>query len=264
MDLASHYKTLGLRQGAPLNEVKVAYRQLVRRYHPDVNPGEQAVEQFIQISDAYTALSEAIKPITPVAETASSAEDWRAGADRFTPSGPLNLEYLDVDSLKLQLENLGIGNFTRAPAASPDSSPKPAKPYESESSFHSRPVTEQPPISAKLQNAHLSPEERLKQDAYHQLRELLKQHKFPRAIALVEGLAHRMPADSEIIQWQAIVYQRWGRQLIGQGQAHKARIYLKKALRTDPNNHSLWSEVNRDFWQLDNIGGLGEQSSPAV
>lgn len=263
MDLASHYKTLGLRHGAPLHEVKVAYRQLVRRYHPDVNPGEQAVEQFIQISDAYTALSEAIRPIAPAAQTASSTADWIDDADELTPSGPLNLEYLDVENLKLQLENLGIGSFTREPAASPDISSA-AEPYESEPSFHSRPEAEPPPIPTKPQNAHLPPEERLKQDAYHQLRELLRQHKFPRAIALVEGLAHRMPADSEIIQWQAIVYQRWGRQLISQGQAHKARIYLKKALRTDPNNHSLWSEVNRDFWQLDNIDGLGEQSSPAV
>ena len=64
-----------------------------------------------------------------------------------------------------------------------------------------------------------------------------------------------MPTDSEIIQWQAIVYQRWGRKLIDNGQTQKARIYLKKALRTDPNNPSLWREINRDFWQLANLDG---------
>ena len=253
MNLAAHYKTLGLRQGAPFHEVKVAYRQLVRRYHPDVNPGEQAVQQFIQISDAYTALSEAIKPIAPVKPV--SRQNWQAEA-----VGPLNLDSLDIDSLKLQLENLGIGSFipksAKGSAGSPTGSPRVAK-AEPQDGHHSPPPT----ASVEPRSAPLAPEERLKQDAYHQLRELLKQHRFPRAIALVEGLAHRMPADSEIIQWQAIVYQRWGRQLIGQGQTHKARIYLTKALRTDPNNHSLWSEVNRDFWQLEN---LGEQSSPAV
>ena len=248
MNLAAHYKTLGLRQGAPFHEVKVAYRQLVRRYHPDVNPGEQAVQQFIQISDAYTALSEAIKPISPVKPV---SQNWQAEA-----VGPLNLDCLDVDSLKLQLENLGIGSYTPKPAKSPAGSSETAK-AESPDSYRSQ----QPAASVKPKSAPLAPEERLKQDAYHQLRELLKQHRFPRAIALVEGLAHRMPTDSEITQWQAIVYQRWGRQLIDQGQIHKARIYLTKALRTDPNNHSLWSEVNRDFWQLEN---LGEQSSPAV
>ena len=250
MNLAAHYKTLGLRQGAPFHEVKVAYRHLVRRYHPDVNPGEQAVQQFIQISDAYTALSEAIKPVSSVKPV--SHQNWQAEA-----VGPLNLDCLDVDSLKLQLENLGIGNFIPKPTESPASSPEVAK--AEPRSANSR--SQQSSASARPQNVPLAPEERLKQDAYHQLRELLKQHRFPRAIALVEGLAHRMPADSEIIQWQAIVYQRWGRQLIDQGQTHKARIYLTKALRTDPNNHSLWSEVNRDFWQLEN---LGEQSSPAV
>ncbi|MGB3292564.1 MAG: DnaJ domain-containing protein [Phormidesmis sp.] len=259
MDLATHYKTLGLRQGAPLDEVKVAYRQLVRRYHPDVNPGEQAVEQFIQISDAYTALSEAIKPIAP--KKTASRQDWQSEAVGQAQPGPLNLDCLDIDSLKLQLENLGIGSFTPEPAENLNSRTKTTESVEAETIPSSGRTSESSPVPSRPQNAPLSPEERLKQDAYHQLRELLKQHRFPRAIALVEGLAHRMPADSEIIQWQAIVYQRWGRQLIGQGQSHKARIYLTKALRTDPNNHSLWSEVNRDFWQLDNIG---EQSSPAV
>ncbi len=257
MNLACHYKTLGLRRGAPFHEVKVAYRQLVRRYHPDVNPGEQAVEQFIQISDAYTALSEAVKPIT---SKITSREGWRSEAVRSQP-GPLNLDCLDVDSLKLQLENLGIGSFIPKPVENPTSSPEADESDELEFGSSSHRTMEPPPVSVRPQNAPLSPEERLKQDAYHQLRELLKQHRFPRAIALVEGLAHRIPADSEIIQWQAIVYQRWGRQLIAQGQSHKARIYLTKALRTDPNNHSLWSEVNRDFWQLDNIGG---ESSSAV
>ncbi len=106
--------------------------------------------------------------------------------------------------------------------------------------------------AANAQNlTDVDPEYRLKHEAYLQLKDLLKLQKFPRAIALVEGLAHRIPNDAEIIQWQAIVYQRWARQLIGQGKLQKARIYLEKALRTDPHNPSLWSEVNRDFQRLE-------------
>ncbi|MEM6251669.1 MAG: DnaJ domain-containing protein [Cyanobacteria bacterium P01_D01_bin.156] len=94
-------------------------------------------------------------------------------------------------------------------------------------------------------------EQKLKQDSYVQLQVLLKQQKYPRAIALVEGLAQRITQDSEVRQWQAITYQRWGRELINQGQLGKARIYLDKALKTDPLNRSLWVEINRDFQTLE-------------
>ena len=57
MNLARHYRTLGLRRGASAPDVKAAYRKLVRQYHPDINPDEAAIEQFIKINDAYTALS---------------------------------------------------------------------------------------------------------------------------------------------------------------------------------------------------------------
>nr|WP_246564546.1 J domain-containing protein [Leptothoe spongobia] len=94
-------------------------------------------------------------------------------------------------------------------------------------------------------------EQKLKQDSYKQLQVLFKQKKYPRAIALVEGLAQRITQDPEVRQWQAITYQRWGRDLITQGQLGKARIYLDKALKTDPLNKSLWVEINRDFQSIE-------------
>ncbi|MEG3832958.1 MULTISPECIES: DnaJ domain-containing protein [unclassified Microcoleus] len=96
-------------------------------------------------------------------------------------------------------------------------------------------------------------EQKLKQDAYVELQQLLKYHRFPRAIALIEGLAQRVPEDLEVRQWQAIAYQRWGRHLIGEKQVDKARIYLKKAVKTDPHNRALWAEVERDFRRLEEI-----------
>jgi tetratricopeptide (TPR) repeat protein len=118
----------------------------------------------------------------------------------------------------------------------------------------SAPGTHRPPAAAVQFNANLSPVERqLKQSSYEQLQQLLREQRFPRAIALVEGLARRIPQDSEITQWQAIVYQRWGRYLIQQRQLDKARTYLKKALRTDPHNRSLWAEVEKDFRYLEQL-----------
>ncbi len=94
-------------------------------------------------------------------------------------------------------------------------------------------------------------EKQLKSQSYQQLQTFLKDQRFARAVTLVEGLAQRLPHDVEVKQWQAIAYQRWGRYLVSAGQHEKARIYLKKALRTDPHNRALWAEVDRDFRRME-------------
>ncbi len=96
-------------------------------------------------------------------------------------------------------------------------------------------------------------EKQLKRGAYEQLQQLLKYQRFPKAIALVENLAQRLPQDPEVRSWQANVYQRWGRELVNKKQLDKARIYLKKALKVDPHNRSLWSEVERDFRRIEKL-----------
>jgi len=54
MDL---YIVLGVQQGATESEIKRAYRRLARRYHPDINPGDQtAAARFHQILEAYETL----------------------------------------------------------------------------------------------------------------------------------------------------------------------------------------------------------------
>lgn len=91
----------------------------------------------------------------------------------------------------------------------------------------------------------------LLQSSYEQLQDLFKQKKFPRAIALAEGLAQRFPDHPDVRQWQAITYHRWGQHLIQDRDYEKARNYLKKALRTDPHNRRLWAEIEQDFRRLE-------------
>lgn len=50
-----YYYILGLKPGASQKEIKGAYRKLARRYHPDVNAGED--EQFKKVVEAYEVLS---------------------------------------------------------------------------------------------------------------------------------------------------------------------------------------------------------------
>lgn len=96
-------------------------------------------------------------------------------------------------------------------------------------------------------------EQQLKQDIYQKLQVLLQKQRFPRAIALIEGLAQRLPEDGEVRQWQAITYQHWARHLIIQNQSDKARIYLKKALRLLPPRLGLTEAIGQELARLEQL-----------
>jgi DnaJ-class molecular chaperone len=59
MDYKDYYKTLGVARGASADEIKKAFRKLARKYHPDVNPGDnKSEEKFKEINEAYEVLSD--------------------------------------------------------------------------------------------------------------------------------------------------------------------------------------------------------------
>lgn len=62
MDFKDYYKVLGVAKTASADEIKSAYRKLVRQYHPDVNPNDKTAEgKFKEISEAYDVLGDADK-----------------------------------------------------------------------------------------------------------------------------------------------------------------------------------------------------------
>ena len=57
----SLYETLGVSENASADEIKKAYRKLARKYHPDINKDESAVDKFKEINAAYEVLSDGEK-----------------------------------------------------------------------------------------------------------------------------------------------------------------------------------------------------------
>ncbi len=54
-----YYQILGIKKDAKADEIKKSYRRLARKYHPDVNPNDQAAEdKFKDVQEAYDVLSD--------------------------------------------------------------------------------------------------------------------------------------------------------------------------------------------------------------
>jgi curved DNA-binding protein len=57
-----YYGILGVAKSADADAIKKAFRQLARKYHPDVNPGDKVSEEkFKEINEAYEVLSDTEK-----------------------------------------------------------------------------------------------------------------------------------------------------------------------------------------------------------
>ncbi len=61
-DKRDYYEVLGVSRTATDDELKKAYRQLAKQYHPDTNPGDKTAEaKFKEASEAYAVLSDGDK-----------------------------------------------------------------------------------------------------------------------------------------------------------------------------------------------------------
>ncbi|MDQ1924441.1 DnaJ C-terminal domain-containing protein [Massilia pseudoviolaceinigra] len=89
MEYKDYYKTLGIDKGASAEDVKKAYRKLVRKYHPDVSKAPDADHKTKEVNEAYGVLGDADKRAAydALGRTRRAGEpfqpppDWGSGFD---------------------------------------------------------------------------------------------------------------------------------------------------------------------------------------
>ena len=91
-----YYAILGVNRGASGEEVKLAYRRLAQRFHPDVSSEPHAEERFKEVVEAYEALSATLgRGMAAAGNGADPYSDWpdwqtatRGGAETRTARRP--------------------------------------------------------------------------------------------------------------------------------------------------------------------------------
>ncbi len=95
MQFKDYYKIMGVARDATQDEIKRAYRQLARKYHPDVSKASDAEERFKEVGEAYEVLKDAEKR----AAYDQLGANWKTGQDfRPPPDWNAGFEFSGADA----------------------------------------------------------------------------------------------------------------------------------------------------------------------
>ena len=83
MEFKDYYTIMGVARDATQDEIKRAYRQLARKYHPDVSKSPDAEARFKELGEAYAVL----KDLEKRAAYDQLGSNWKAGQDFPPPPG---------------------------------------------------------------------------------------------------------------------------------------------------------------------------------
>lgn len=115
------YEVLGVSRDAGPEDIRRAYRQLARQYHPDLNKEEGAAERFKEISEAYEVLRDPDKRERYDRLGANWKHGDQAGAAQgfggFDPSGfggDVRVEFAEGDFSEIFESLFGQGDARRA------------------------------------------------------------------------------------------------------------------------------------------------------
>ena len=110
--MRDYYDVLGVSRGAGADEIKRAYRQLARRYHPDISSDDRGTA-FLEVARAYEVLRDPTR-----------RRSYDAGRAHTLPAPGARADWLadeiaiDFPSVSAVLDRMQHAFFGEAPAAS--------------------------------------------------------------------------------------------------------------------------------------------------
>lgn len=113
-DKRDYYEVLGVDKSATEDQIKKAYRQQAKKYHPDLNPGDKAAEEkFKEVNEAYKVLSDSEKK-AKYDQFGHAGVDPNFGAGGYS-GGAYNVDFGDLGDIFSSF--FGGGGRTRNPNA---------------------------------------------------------------------------------------------------------------------------------------------------
>lgn len=88
MKFRDYYNVLGVERNATQKDIKLAYRRLARKFHPDVSKEPDAEQRFKEMKEAYEVLKDEEKR----AAYDKFGENWKSGQN-FQPPPDWNTQY---------------------------------------------------------------------------------------------------------------------------------------------------------------------------
>lgn len=139
-----YYETLGIPKDASVDQIKAAYKNMAKKFHPDVNKDAGSEEKFKQVLEAYTVLSDPQKRQNY--DQYGSAEAFAQGTGFDFSSIFKNMGFDDFSDV---FSGFGMGE----------------DPFRSNQSFRTQPVDVRMDVEISLEDAYFGVEKSIKVNA---------------------------------------------------------------------------------------------------